>query len=92
MDRTNIWAPKGIPNGVNCKIPYKGYEISIAMDDSCGTMKDWARSDIRVFVADRNNVNFGKDVSEQFFLGDSNMLYGDAETLLHIFKKIDEAQ
>ena len=44
----------------NTRILFCGYEISIAMDDSCGVLQDLARVDIRVF--DRNN----EDVTDQF--------------------------
>lgn len=79
-----IWSPKRVPNGVCCKISYKGYEISIAMDDSCGALKEYSRTDIRVFAESDDS-----DVTVQFLKGDEYMLYGDAETLIRIFAHID---
>lgn len=79
-----IWAPKGMTRSACTKIPYKGYEISIAMDDSCGAMKDYGRSDIRVFCDAT-----AEDVSDKFYMEGCAMLYGDAETLKHIFAVID---
>lgn len=80
----NIWAPKGMYKAACCKIPYKGYEISIAMDDSCGGMSYYGRSDIRVWCDAT-----GEDVSDKFHMEGCSMLYGDAETLKHIFAVID---
>lgn len=80
-----IWSPK-ISNGTKqacCKIPYKGYEISIAMDDSCGTHVILCRSDIRVFRdAD------GADITDRFT--DASYIVADAYALKVIFKRIDE--
>ena len=69
------------------KIEYKGYEISIAMDSSIGP-GDLRRTDIRVFTLPGSVP--GCDVSSEFFEADENMLYGNAETLIRVFKKIDE--
>lgn len=68
------------------KIEYKGYEISIAMDSSHGN-GDLRRTDIRVFTLP--GAVPGVDVSSSFFEDDENMLYGNAETLIRVFKKID---
>jgi len=64
------------------KIPYKGYEISISMDSSHGE-GDLLRTDIRVFKEEA-------DVSFVFFGPGESMLYGDAETLLHVMHHINE--
>jgi hypothetical protein len=78
----NIWAPKGMgTRSACCKIPYKGYEISIAMDDSCGALPNFSRSDIRVY-RESDDV----DVTGRFT---DHMLYGDAETLKSVFATID---
>jgi hypothetical protein len=76
-----IWAPKGMQGRSCCKIPYKGYEISIAMDDSCGALDTYSRSDIRVYRE-------SDDVDVTHLFTDS-MLYGDAETLKSVFATID---
>lgn len=83
--RTTIWTPKSMTSRGQscCKIPYKDYEISIAMDDSCGAMRECSRSDIRVYVDHQ-------DVTTLFLVEDENMLYGDAETLKRVMLKIDE--
>lgn len=68
------------------KIEFKGYEISISMDSSHGP-GDLFRSDIRVYTKPANVE--GVDVTSGFLREDENMLYGDAETLLRIMKKIE---
>lgn len=65
------------------KILYKGHEISIAMDSSLG-LGDLTRSDIRVFSED------SQDITAHFLESDESMLYGDAETLLRVMKKIEQ--
>jgi hypothetical protein len=67
------------------KIDYKGLEISISMDSSHGN-GDLARSDIRVYD---NRSGNGIDITDRFLEDDESMLYGDAETLLRIMKKIE---
>lgn len=79
----SIWAPKGMDNVVCCKIPYKGYEISIAMDDSCGVLRDYSRSDICVL-----REYDGMDVTEQFYKA-SGTCIATADNLKHIFTQID---
>jgi hypothetical protein len=79
----NIWSPK-IANGTQqacCKIPYKGYEISIAMDDSCGAYDSLSRSSICVF-------RDGEDVTESSVQGD-DVIVADAHALKYIFNWID---
>lgn len=83
---TNIWSPK-IVDGTKqacCKIPYKGYEISIAMDDSCGAYTTLCRSDIRVF-RDRDS----QDVTSDFYGDLSGTCHGTAANLKYIFSQID---
>jgi hypothetical protein len=79
-----ICAPK-LQGHACTRILYKGYEISIAMDDSCGAFNDYSRSSIAVF--DEN----GADVTVGFFT-EPRQLYidGTAENLIAIFAKIDE--
>lgn len=77
-----IWSPK-MQGQACCKIPYKGYEISIAMDDSCGAMRVYGRSDIRVFRdAD------GSDSTELLFCSDDTV-HATAENLQLAFRMID---
>jgi len=78
-----IWAPKGMTCSACTKIPYKGYEISIAMDDSCGTLEDYSRSDIRVY-----RDYDGKDVTEDFYKG-CEVCIATADNLKSIFSMID---
>lgn len=73
------------------KIPYMGFEISLAMDSSHGA-GDLCRSDIRVFTLPGAGNIIGCDVSSQFYQGDENMLYGDADTLLRVMKQIEAMQ
>lgn len=80
---SNIWAAKGLRDCACCKIPYKGYEISIAMDDSCGALADYSRSNIRVWR------DFdGSDVTAEFYKV-SDHCDATAENLKHIFSMID---
>lgn len=78
-----IWAPK-LAGSACTKIPYKGYEISIAMDDSCGVMEDYRRSSICVF-----RDCDGENVTLMFSPEGRHELPADAETLQQIFLKID---
>ena len=68
------------------KIPYKGYEISIAMDDSCGAFRDLQRSDLCVFDVD------GENVTKKLFdlPGSWGIVRADAENLKVAFSLIDK--
>lgn len=84
----SIWSPKPKympPNQACTKIPYKGYEISIAMDDSCGAFDTLCRSDIRVF-RDTDDADISNQIAE--YMGQS-MIYGDAEDLKAVLSWID---
>lgn len=78
-----IWSPKGMSKSACCKIPYKGYEISIAMDDSCGVLPEYSRGDIRVF-RDCDS----KDVTTEFWKMDG-VCTAYASNLQYIFAMID---
>lgn len=67
------------------KIPYKGYEISIALDDSCGAFTYLGRANIKVYRV----IDEFEDVSSQFGANEYGTLPADAETLKAIFHKID---
>jgi len=69
------------------KIEFKGFEISIAMDSSHGD-GDLFRSDIRVYTAP--GAVEGVECTSEFLADGESMLYGDAETLLRIMKKIEQ--
>lgn len=60
-------------------------EISIACDDSCGTMKDYRRSDIRLY---RNS----KDATEEVWPGcdSSQVVYASLENLEKAFAWLKE--
>lgn len=77
-----IWAVKGLANHACVVIPFKGYEISIAMDDSCGAFKNFYRTDVRVY---KDEI----DVTDKFLEGGKDRLGDDAETLLKIMKQIE---
>jgi hypothetical protein len=79
----SIWAPKGMEDRACCKIPYKGYEISIAMDDSCGVFNEYIRSDIRVF-----REYDDADVTDQFWEHDYTCC-ATAGNLKYLFSMID---
>jgi hypothetical protein len=78
-----IWALKS-EGHVCVKVPYKGYEVSIAMDDSCGAFDYYGRGDIAVFHG-------GDNVTVTMFgaLPERGTLPADAETLKALFHKID---
>jgi hypothetical protein len=80
----DIWAPKMHAGFACTKIPYKGYEISIAMNDSCGAFDYYGRANIAVYQGDDNVAVtlFGADPER-------GTLPADAETLKAIFHKID---
>lgn len=67
------------------KIPYRGCEISIAMDDSCGAHQDYRRSDIRVY-----RDSDGADLTAAFLADGQHKLEATADNLKMIFAKIDE--
>jgi len=68
------------------KIEFLGFEISISMDSSHGP-GDLARSDIRVYT-NPGSVP-GVECTSEFLADGESMLYGDAETLLRVMKKIE---
>jgi len=68
------------------KIEFRGFEISVSSDSSHGSGDLW-RTDIRVFT-NPGNVP-GVDCTTVFLEEDETMLYGNAETLLRIMKKIE---
>lgn len=76
----SIWAPK-MQDQACTKIPYKGYEISIAMDDSCGVMEVYGRSGIVVFK--------GADCVSHLFFDGAAQCDATAENLIAIFSRID---
>lgn len=71
-------------NIVNIKIPYAGYEISIAFDDSCGRLNTLSRTDIRVF---KNDV----DVTDRFEKK-GKIIYGNLKEVMRIINKIDKGE
>jgi hypothetical protein len=74
-----IYGIKSLNQGhANTKIRFRGYEISIAMDDSCGKLRQLSRTEIAVFRDD-------KEVSSEF-----RHASGDAENLFLLMKSIDE--
>lgn len=76
-----------VTNPVVCtKIEYLGFEISISMDSS-HCPGDLFRSDIRVYT--NPGAVPGMDCTSEFLADGESMLYGDAETLLRIMKKIE---
>lgn len=81
-----IWAPK-LQGHACTKIPYKGYEISIAMGDSCGAFAEYSRSSIAVF-----HTTQGKHCVSHLFFDGAVECDATAENLIAIFKKIDELE
>lgn len=67
------------------------YEISIAMDDSCGAFRTMRRCDIRIYL-----ITDGSDVTRKFFealYGEPksysyDLIVGNAVTLLRIMNMI----
>lgn len=76
-----------ITNPVVCtKIEYRGFVISISMDSS-HCPGDLFRSDIRVYT--NPGAVPGVDCTTEFLEEDEPILYGDADTLLRVMKKIE---
>lgn len=76
------------------KIPYRGFEISVACDSSHGT-GDLRRSEIRIFSAS-SLKSFSEDVTAKLFRGTecetealNSCVYGYGESLYLAFKQID---
>lgn len=65
------------------KIIFEGYEISIAMDDSCGCMEHFKRTSICIY-----QENSGVNVTNKFFKGKDEIYGADANTLCKIIQKI----
>ena len=74
-----IYAIAGLERRANMKIPYKGFEISIAMDDGLGAFKNYHRSDL-IIVDDYGVVRTDR------FTDDTQ---ATAENLIEIFSRID---
>jgi hypothetical protein len=71
-----IWAFKFNHHGqANTKIEFKGYQISIAMDDSCGTMEHYSRTDIRIYHGDSDVTENFNDVLQDSCLRSSDDLF-----------------
>lgn len=66
------------------KIEHKGYEVSIALDDSCGSFTKLLRCDIRVFKDTKN-------VTAELFPGQENNLR-TADDLLMVLQAIDKLE
>jgi len=87
-----------------CKIEFRGYEISIAMDNSCGGMDILGRTDIRVYYKTNDKAILSRgdsrpssldgsmalDVTEYFQVCQkaSRVIYGEAENLYKIMDQI----
>jgi len=69
------------------KIEFQGYEISVSMDSSHGP-GNLARTDIRVYT--NPGAVPGVDCTSEFFEEGETMLFGDADTLFRVMKKIKE--
>lgn len=82
--REMIYAIKRMPNLRACqciKIQFGGYEISIAMDDSCGALPNLSRTEIRVY-----RLSDDVDVTAQF----GGPLYGcSGEDLYGLMQDIE---
>ena len=78
------------------KIVYKGYEISLAMDDSCGARPHLSRTALSVFDKNdgENNITkiFMSDEEKEYLTdGEYAEIYNPTlETLCNIKIKIDE--
>ena len=64
------------------KILFKGYEISLVMDDSCGCLNHYGRVDVRVFKND-------EDVTKEFFPKHEGCEYINGEILFDLMTKIN---
>jgi hypothetical protein len=81
----SVWATKfsGDKTGhANTNIDFKGFIISIAMDDSCGEFDHFFRSDVRVF---KNK----EDVTKKFFRGSCDHVFVTGDILFNLMKKIE---
>ena len=82
----SIWVPKPFSKNQSCvKIPYLGFEISIAVDDSCGAFDKLCRSDLRIYA----NNGQGNDVIAEI-MGNPNQYYVDVPMIKLVFQKIEE--
>ena len=80
--KETMWAVKGMSTGSACmKIPYKGFEISVAFDDSCGTAEHYVRTYIRIYSE-------ATDVTAKL-MGVAEMVHISAEDLKQAFAAVD---
>lgn len=71
----------------NLKLPYKGFEISVAFDDSCGTMAILGRVDARVYRTSND-----EDVTDYIrFKKQHTIAINSLEDLLWVQRRIDRA-
>ena len=70
------------------KIPYRGTEVSIAMDDSCGCMKVIGRCEIRVFIGDNKETDITRHIKLK---KDSGIYPSTLDDLSWVKRRIDKA-
>jgi len=98
--------PRVTPVGSDCcvKMEFRGYEISIHMDNSCGAAVNLIRTDIKIFYKTKNKDILKKghtlvstidgeyelDVSEYFqvYQKESRIIYGESDNLYKIMEQI----
>lgn len=85
-------AIKEIRKGCNqtcTKIMFGGFEISIAMDDSCGAMENLSRSDIQVYkLTNTEGGIIRQEMTKRF--AECDGYPGTGELLYQIFKNIEK--
>jgi len=76
-----IYSPKPLTQEQFCtKIIFRGFEISISMDDFCGALQQLSRTNIRVY----KGQGFYEDVTDYFGFNTN------AEDLFDIMKRIEQ--
>lgn len=77
-----IYALVAAERGTACvKIPYRGFEISLAFDNSCGASKNYSRSYLRVYKDDEEVTSKLYDRDEVYAL--------TGEDVKDVFARID---
>lgn len=84
IDKNSIYYKNGIIRQANVRFEYKGYTVSLAIDDSCGNSQSLFRGDFLIFKGD-------EDVTQQFYPGftSSSIIPASSEELKNIFLAID---
>lgn len=84
INKNTIMQYGGSIHSVNVVFDYRGYTVSLCLDDSCGNKEKLFRGDFAII---KDTV----DVSAEFFpdYTENNLIYASSQVLKEIFLSID---